>query len=66
MAIKSHNEERSFKDVLAENSTVTKLLSREEIEKVMNPQNYLGTAPKQIELVIQKTKKERKAKGLQD
>jgi adenylosuccinate lyase len=66
MAIKSHNEERSFKDVLAENSTVTKLLSREEIVKLMNPRNYLGTAPKQIELVIQKTKKERKAQGLQD
>jgi adenylosuccinate lyase len=64
MAIKSHNEERPFKDVLAENSTVTKLLSSEEIENVMNPQNYLGTAHKQVELVIQKTKKERKARGL--
>ena len=66
MAIKSHNEERPFKDVLAENSTVTKLLSKEEIENVMNPQNYLGTAPKQVELVIQKTLKERKARGLKD
>jgi len=66
MAIKSHNEERPFKDVLAENSAVTKLLSKEEIENVMNPQNYLGTAPKQVELVIQKTKKERKARGLED
>ena len=66
MAIKSHNEERPFKDVLAENSTVTKLLSQEEIENVMNPENYLGTAPKQVELVIQKTLKERKARGLND
>ncbi len=66
MAIKSHNEERPFKDALAENNTVTKLLSKEEIENVTNPQNYLGTAPKQVELVIQKTLKERKARGLQD
>jgi len=66
LAIKSHNEQRPFKQVLAENSTSKKLLSPEEIEQVMNPRNYLGTAPRQIELVIEKTKQERKARGLQD
>lgn len=64
LAIKSYNEQRAFKEVLAENSTIKKLLSSQEIEHVMNPQNYLGTAPKQIDLVIQKTKKERQARGL--
>jgi adenylosuccinate lyase len=66
LAIKSHNEQRPFKQVLAENSTSKKLLSPEEIEQVMDPRNYLGTAPRQIELVIEKTKQERKARGLQD
>jgi adenylosuccinate lyase len=66
LAIKSHNEQRPFKQVLAENSTAKKLLSPEEIEQVMDPRNYLGTAPRQIELVIEKTKKERKARGLPD
>jgi adenylosuccinate lyase len=66
LAIKSHNEQRLFKEVLAENSTTKKLLNPEEIEKVMDPRNYLGTAPRQIELVIEKTKKERKARGLPD
>lgn len=66
LAIKSHNEQRLFKQVLAENSTAKKLLSPEEIEQVMDPRNYLGTAPRQIELVIEKTKKERKARGLPD
>jgi len=66
LAIKSHNEQRAFKDVIAENSTVKKLLRPEEIEKVMDPRNYLGTAPRQIELVIEKTRQERKARGLSD
>ena len=66
LAIKSHNEQRPFKQVLAENSTAKKLLSPEEIEQVMDPRNYLGTAPRQIELVIETTKKERKARGLPD
>ena len=66
LAIKSHNKQRAFKDVLSENSTVKELLLSEEIEKVMDPQNYLGTAPKQIELVIEKTKQERNARGLLD
>ena len=66
LAIKSHNEQRAFKDVLAENSTVKKLLRPEEIEKVMDPRNYLGTAPRQVEVVIERTKQERKARGLSD
>jgi adenylosuccinate lyase len=64
LAIKSHNKQRLFKDVLAEDSTVKKLLSPEEIEQAIDPSNYLGTAPKQVELVIQKTRQERKTRGL--
>jgi len=66
LAIKSHNEERAFKDVLSENIQVTKVLSPQEIDKVMEPRNYLGTATKQIEQVIEKTRKERKARDLPD
>jgi len=64
LAVKSHNEQRQFKEVLAENITVKELLSQNEIEQVMDPRNYLGTASKQIERVIEKTKHERKARGL--
>jgi adenylosuccinate lyase len=66
LAIKSHNKQREFKQVLAEDSTAKKLLSPEEIEQVMDPRNYLGTAQRQIELVIEKTKQERRARGLPD
>jgi adenylosuccinate lyase len=66
LAIKSHNQQRDFKNVLSENSTIKKLLSSKEINEVMDPRNYLGTATKQVEQVIQKTRKERRARGLSD
>lgn len=66
LAIKSHNQQRPFKQVLAENSKVKKVLTPEEIEKVMDPRNYLGTAIKQIDNVIEKTRKERQSRGLPD
>jgi adenylosuccinate lyase len=66
LAIKSHNEQRLFEDILVEDTTIKKLLSLEEIAQVMDPSNYLGTAQKQVELVIKKTKQERRARGLTD
>jgi adenylosuccinate lyase len=66
LAIQSHNEQRAFKNVLSEDSTVKKVLSPEEIVTVMDPRNYLGTAIQQIDNVVAKTKQERKARGLQD
>ncbi|MBT8171683.1 adenylosuccinate lyase, partial [Candidatus Bathyarchaeota archaeon] len=64
LSIESHNEQRPFKEVLAKNNTIKEFFTPNEIEQVMDPQNYLGTAFKQIELVIQKTKNERKERKL--
>lgn len=58
LAIKSHQENRHFKEILLENEIVRNFLSREEIKEALNPRNYLGTAVKQVEWVIQKTKRE--------
>jgi len=66
LAIKSDVEKRSFKEILVENSTVHKMLSEREISEVLDPRNYLGTAVKQVELVVKTTKQERKARGLTD
>ncbi len=66
LAIKSHNTNRPFQEVLAENCTIKGLLTQLEIVHVMDPLNYLGTATKQVELVIEKTKQERKKRGLSD
>jgi adenylosuccinate lyase len=66
LAIKSEMEKRPFKRVLSEDKTVQKLLSTREISKVLNPRNYLGTAVKQVKLVIRKTRQERKKRGLNE
>jgi adenylosuccinate lyase len=66
LAIKSDIEKRPFKEVLVEDSTVQKMLSEKEIDEALNPRNYLGTAIKQVELVVKKTKRERRTRGLAD
>jgi len=58
LAIKSKMENRHFKEILLENEIVRKFLSEEEIEEALNPKNYLGTAVKQVELIIEKCRKE--------
>lgn len=64
LAIKSEAEKQQFKTVLIEDKKVRKLLTPEEIDRALNPRNYLGTAIKQVEQMIKKTMKERKSRGL--
>ncbi|HIH43929.1 MAG TPA: adenylosuccinate lyase, partial [Candidatus Methanoperedenaceae archaeon] len=45
---------RHMKDVLLENSAVSKYMKREEIEDIMEPGNYTGTAVEQVEALITK------------
>jgi adenylosuccinate lyase len=66
LTIKSETEKQPFKKTLLQDKTIRKKLSEKEIDKALNPRNYLGTAMKQVDLVIKKTKRERKAKGLSD
>jgi adenylosuccinate lyase len=64
LAIKSEMEGQPFKKVLLEDKTIRERLDEKEINKVLNPRNYLGTAIKQVEFVIKKTRRERKNRGL--
>jgi len=66
LAIKSDAEKRPFKEVLIKNDTVKKMLNEKEIIAALNPRNYLGTAIKQVGLVVKKTKQERRTRGLAD
>ena len=66
LAMKSDVEKRLFKTVLLEDSAVRDMLSEKEIDNVLDPRNYLGTTVKQVELAVEKTKQERKARGLTD
>ena len=64
LTIKSETEKLPFKKTLLQDKTVRAKLKEKEIDKALNPKNYLGTAVKQVELVIGNTKRERKARGL--
>jgi adenylosuccinate lyase len=63
LTIKSESEKQPFREFLLKDKTVRGKLSEKEIDDALNPRNYLGTATEQVELMIKKTKKERKARG---
>ena len=66
LTIKSEMEKVPFKKVLLEDKIVSEKLSEREIDEALNPRNYLGTALKQVELMVEKTKQERKNRKLTD
>jgi len=66
LAIKSQVERQPFKKVLLRDEIVKKMLSEREVDEALEPRNYLGTAVEQVEVAIEGTKKERKARGLTD
>lgn len=53
LAIKSELEKRHFKEILLEDKFVSGKLSEKEIDSALNPENYLGTAIKQVELLAE-------------
>jgi adenylosuccinate lyase len=60
LTLKSELEKRHFKEILREDKVVSKRLDRKEIDKALNPTNYLGTAKSQIDSVVKKTMEERR------
>ncbi len=66
LSMKSEAEKRSFRKILQEDKTVSAKLREKEIDKALDPHGYLGTAIKQVDLMVKKTQRERKARGLTD
>jgi len=64
LTIKSEMEKRHFREILFEEKVVLERLNKKEIDEALNPRNYLGTALEQVELMVTKTRGERKARGL--
>jgi adenylosuccinate lyase len=66
LAIQSEAEKQSFKRTLLEDKTVGAKLSKADVDRALNPRNYLGTTLKQIDFVVKKTALERKERKLVD
>lgn len=60
LALKSEVEKRQFKEILQENKIVTGKLTKKEIDRAMNPMNYLGTATIQVDSMVKKTMDEQR------
>ncbi len=57
-SMKVYETGKHFREILLEDEEVRKYLSEDEINHLMMPENYLGTAIQQIEMVIGKIRKE--------
>lgn len=66
LTLKSENEKQHFQKILLNDKIVRTKLSEKEIDKALDPSNYLGTTLEQIDIIIRKTLQERKARGLVD
>ena len=64
LAVKCRDEGITFKDALMGEEAVRRLLSEEEIDEALDPRKYLGTTVEQIDLAIEKTRDERRRRGL--
>jgi adenylosuccinate lyase len=63
LTMKSEVEKQPFKKILLDDVIMRKKLSEKEIVNALNPKNYLGTAVKQVNMAIRKTRCERKKRG---
>lgn len=66
ITIASETKKKPFKESLLENNVVCKMLNEEDIDNALNPKNYLGTSKEQIDLIIKRTRNERRQRGLID
>ncbi len=53
-SMKAVEEDRTLAEVLAEEETVTRHLSPEEIERLLDPHHYIGTAVEQVDRLLLK------------
>ena len=45
-------EERSLVDLLAKDAEISRHVSRAELEKMCDPANYLGSAPRMVDAIV--------------
>jgi adenylosuccinate lyase len=64
LTIRSETEKRHFGEILLEDATINKRLSKKEIDFALNSKNYLGTVLQQVENIVKRTKEERRVRGL--
>jgi adenylosuccinate lyase len=64
IVLESFESKRDLTDALASDPTISKLLTRADVESAMDPKLYLGMSGKLVDLAVEKTMQERRARGL--
>ncbi len=64
LSVISEAEKQPLRKILLNDINIRKKLSETEIANAMKPKNYLGTAVKQVNMNVRKTKRERKKRHL--
>lgn len=58
-SLRAYDQDISFKEALMEDSRVTRHIGRAKIDRLLDPRNYVGLAPKMARDMVALTKKER-------
>ncbi|AKG91436.1 adenylosuccinate lyase [Geoglobus ahangari] len=56
-AMKAYEQRRPLKDVVLEDEQILKYLRPDEVEELLKPENYLGTALERIDAVVERARK---------
>jgi len=56
LSMKAYEENKHLKDVLLEDETIRKYFDEKEIEELIKPENYLGTALERVDKVVESVK----------
>ena len=57
LAFKTMEENTDFKSVLLSNDEIMKLLSKEEIDELFDPNNYINVAKKRVNALLKHTER---------
>lgn len=59
-AMEAYKEDKNFLEVLINNKEIGNIFDEDELEKMLDPNNYLGSAEEHVDNVINKIKKDRR------
>jgi len=64
IVLETFESKRGLTEALASDPTISKLMTRADVESAMDPKLYLGISGKLVDLAVEKTTRERRARGL--
>jgi adenylosuccinate lyase len=65
LVFESQDRKKSFSETLFSNATISKYLTREEVNAALDPKSYIGMSLELVDAAVEKTLAERRARGLQ-